>query len=49
MLPKGAYATTVLANAFDVIDGSRDGKASTAGEEAADEANLQADGKSEEE
>ncbi len=49
VLPKGAYATTVLANAFDVIDGSRDGKASTAGEEAADEANLQADGKSEEE
>ena len=36
VLPKGAYATTVLANAFDVIDGSRDGKASTAGEEAAD-------------
>ncbi len=25
VLPKGAYATTVLANAFDVIDGSRDG------------------------
>ena len=49
VLPKGAYATTVLANAFDMIDGSRDGKASTAGEEAADEANLQADGKSEEE
>ena len=49
VLPKGAYATTVLANAFDVIDGSRDGKASTAGEEAADEANQQADGKSEEE
>jgi len=24
VLPKGAYATTVLANAFDVIDGSRD-------------------------
>ena len=49
VLPNGAYATTVLANAFDVIDGSRDGKASTAGEEAADEADLQADGKSEEE
>ena len=52
VLPKGAYATTVLANAFDVIDGSRDGKASTAGEEAADaadELNTQADGKSEEE
>lgn len=49
VLPKGAYATTVLANAFDVIDGSRDGKASTAGEEAADEANQLADGKSEEE
>jgi tRNA pseudouridine13 synthase len=49
VLPKGAYATTVLANAFDVIDGSRDGKASTAGEEAADDANQQADGKSEEE
>ena len=49
VLPKGAYATTVLANAFDMIDGSRDGKASTAGEEAADEANLLADGKSEEE
>lgn len=26
VLPKGAYATTVLANAFDLIDGSRDGK-----------------------
>ncbi|HSO33052.1 MAG TPA: tRNA pseudouridine(13) synthase TruD [Labilithrix sp.] len=26
VLPKGAYATTVLANAFDVIDGSRDGQ-----------------------
>ena len=25
VLPKGAYATTVLANAFDVIDGSREG------------------------
>ena len=25
VLPKGAYATTVLANAFDVIDGSRAG------------------------
>jgi tRNA pseudouridine13 synthase len=52
VLPKGAYATTVLANAFDVIDGSRDGKASTAGEEAADAADdvtTQADGKSEEE
>ena len=24
VLPKGAYATTVLANAFDVVDGSRD-------------------------
>ncbi len=24
VLPKGAYATTVLANAFDLIDGSRD-------------------------
>jgi tRNA pseudouridine13 synthase len=53
VLPKGAYATTVLANAFEVIDGSRDGKASTAGEEAADAADddvtTQADGKSEEE
>ena len=52
VLPKGAYATTVLASAFDVVDGSRDGKASTAGEEAADaadELNTQADGKSEEE
>jgi tRNA pseudouridine13 synthase len=29
VLPKGAYATTVLANAFDLIDGSREGKAST--------------------
>jgi tRNA(Glu) U13 pseudouridine synthase TruD len=43
VLPKGAYATTVLANAFDVIDGSRDGKATTAGEDA------EADAKSEEE
>jgi tRNA pseudouridine13 synthase len=25
VLPKGAYATTVLANAFDVVDGSREG------------------------
>ena len=24
VLPKGAYATTVLANAFDLIDGSRE-------------------------
>jgi tRNA pseudouridine13 synthase len=43
VLPKGAYATTVLANAFDVIDGSRDGKSTTAGEDA------EADAKSEEE
>jgi tRNA pseudouridine13 synthase len=33
VLPKGAYATTVLANAFDLIDGSREGKASAAGSE----------------
>ena len=32
VLPKGAYATTVLANAFELIDGSREGApASTAG------------------
>ena len=29
VLPKGAYATTVLANAFDVIDGALDGKPDT--------------------
>jgi tRNA pseudouridine13 synthase len=40
VLPKGAYATTVLANAFDVIDGSRDGKSTTAGEDAEADANA---------
>ena len=49
VLPKGAYATTVLAAAFDVIDGSRDGKASAAGDESADDSSTQADDKSEEE
>ncbi|MDB4934643.1 MAG: tRNA pseudouridine 13 synthase [Labilithrix sp.] len=43
VLPKGAYATTVLANAFDVIDGSRDGKSTTSAEDA------EAETKSEEE
>jgi tRNA pseudouridine13 synthase len=40
VLPKGAYATTVLANAFDVLDGSRDGKSTTAGEDAEADANA---------
>jgi tRNA pseudouridine13 synthase len=48
VLPKGAYATTVLANAFDLIDGSREGApASIAGGEDGNPAN--ADGRTEEE
>jgi tRNA pseudouridine13 synthase len=31
VLPKGAYATTVLANAFDVVDGSREVSPATGG------------------
>jgi tRNA pseudouridine13 synthase len=49
VLPKGAYATTVLANAFDVIDGSREGKPGAAGEDPSDDANTQQEPKSEEE
>ena len=37
VLPKGAYATTVLANAFDVIDGSRETNTGTGTAGAANE------------
>lgn len=43
VLPKGAYATTVLANAFDVTDGSRDNSS------IASDDGLQIDTKTEEE
>lgn len=43
VLPKGAYATTVLANAFDLIDGSRDASP------ASSEDGMQSDAKAEEE
>jgi tRNA pseudouridine13 synthase len=48
VLPKGAYATTVLANAFDLIDASREGKASTP-DAAGTEDGSEADAKAEEE
>jgi tRNA pseudouridine13 synthase len=43
VLPKGAYATTVLANAFDVIDASREGKSGTAGTDDGTEADAKAE------
>jgi tRNA pseudouridine13 synthase len=46
VLPKGAYATTVLANAFDLIDGSRD---TSPQEGASDDGGFHADAKAEEE
>jgi tRNA pseudouridine13 synthase len=52
VLPKGAYATTVLANAFDLIDGSRDGKpGSTSGASDTEdgETDTASDAKAEEE
>jgi tRNA pseudouridine13 synthase len=48
VLPKGAYATTVLANAFDLIDGSRDGKPGAL-EASGTEDGIEADAKAEEE
>ena len=49
VLPKGAYATTVLANAFDLIDGSRDGKPTTTSGASDTEDGIEADAKAEEE
>jgi tRNA pseudouridine13 synthase len=52
VLPKGAYATTVLANAFDLIDGSRNGKpGSTSGASDTEdgETDTASDAKAEEE
>jgi tRNA pseudouridine13 synthase len=53
VLPKGAYATTVLANAFDLIDGSREGKASpldaTGTEDGLEDVTTAPDAKAEEE
>jgi len=55
VLPKGAYATTVLANAFDLIDGSREGAPSISvdvagGEDGGEDGNpANADGRTEEE
>jgi tRNA pseudouridine13 synthase len=48
VLPKGAYATTVLANAFELIDGSRDGKPGAL-EASGAEDGIEADAKAEEE
>jgi hypothetical protein len=45
VLPKGAYATTVLANAFDVLDGSREGKPVTAEDPSVDtDGGIEAEG-----
>jgi tRNA pseudouridine13 synthase len=48
VLPKGAYATTVLANAFDLIDGSREGKANAL-DAPGTEDGIEAEAKAEEE
>ncbi len=49
VLPKGAYATTVLANAFDVIDGSRETGSPVSEAGANSEDGMQSDAKAEEE
>ena len=52
VLPKGAYATTVLANAFDLIDGSResnDSRKTSTPDAAGSDDGSEADAKAEEE